>query len=384
MRSDDNILPPGHDPANRHGFSQDEKTAVSSTSKNQPISQTAGDAFAAEKKKPRTLGLKLFDLALYPFLTNFVVFGMSVGTTYLSSHALLNDPTGHKKDRKYLLGKLGGFFYERGEKVRGFFQNTLGRSESTAKNANMVFWSYVDGTLISPLVKLLEDRREVISRWVDDKLGTAPDDLSVYDAEPKQSWASVIGGRLATASLVVPTAILLNNIPISAPKMKNGEMKPDNLNDFLFHNPGAKAGRWVAENKPGIVSRFPNLKIPELFSTGFFEFVYTGICTAGLYISSRLFARWGENKHSAENTGAKDANGHPELSYGDRDIRTLAKTREAEKANDRHEQETVRHNSFSDKASVSRRAIEQENNSFAANELSKRMSKADAAYQAQL
>lgn len=221
------------------------------------------------KEKPRrTTGLRIFDVFLYPFLTNFVVFAISMAATYLTSHGADKSGSG-----KLIYGKAGEFFHSRGEWLVGRLQR-LGLKRGQADMAKMVFFSFADGTLVAPFVKLFEDRREKLAKKIDDKLGTTPRDTSVYDAEPRQSWTSVITGRLATASIVVPTAVALD---------KTG------LNDRLFSEPGRKAGEWIA-HKPGIAKWFGKLDTPGLFKTVFFEAFYTSVCTAGLYFSSRLLA----------------------------------------------------------------------------------------------
>lgn len=211
----------------------------------------------------RTKGLKIFDAFLYPFLTNMGVFVTSVVATYLTSHG---DKTG---------GQVGKFFFKRGQWLTNQMTEKLHWKPATADMAKMVTFSFLDGSLMAPLVKMLEDRREKFARKLDTVLGTKPEDESVYAAEPKQSWLSVLGGRLGVVSIVVPTAVALN---------KTG------LNDKLFSNPGKKTGEWVAK-KPNLAKYFGSLDIPGLFRTTFFEFFYTSVCTAGLYFSSRFLAR---------------------------------------------------------------------------------------------
>jgi hypothetical protein len=225
------------------------------------------------KKKHRTTGLRLFDVFLYPFLTNFCVFVISVVATYLTSHGNEVGKAGS------FTRKVGHAFQVRGEWLVGKFQK-LGMSKGAADMAKMVFFSFADGSLIAPLVKLLEDRREKISRWIDTKLGTKPKDESVYAAEPKQSWWSVLSGRFATVSIVVPTAVLLEKM---------------GWNDKLFSNPGFKAGEQIAK-RPNFAKWFGKLHIPGLFKTVYFEAFYTSVCTAGLYFSSRLIATFTSRK----------------------------------------------------------------------------------------
>jgi hypothetical protein len=164
----------------------------------------------------------------------------------------------------------------------------------------MVLFSFADGSAIAPMVKLLEDRRGKISKWFDDRLGTTPEDeIAAYKAEPKQSWFSVIAGRIAVLSIVVPTAYILG---------KTG------LNDVLFNNPGKKFGAWMAK-KPNLAKHFTKWDIKELGRVGVFEGFYTSVCTAGLYVVSRFLARATGRKKSGEITSILDDNGNGFVSH---------------------------------------------------------------------
>ncbi len=220
------------------------------------------------QKQARTKGMKVFDTLLYPLLTNFAVTALSVFFTYQTSHG---------NPKKFLFGGDKNWFMKRGESLRGFFEKWM--SKESAKNAVMVFFSFLDGSLMAPVVKMFEDHRNDISKWFDQKLGTTPKDLSVYEDEPKQSWGSLLAGRAAAAGTIVPVAILLNRL--------GGEIS---LNDRLLNNPGAKLGAWVKDKFPIIQRTFKGLNIPGLFKTLLFEVVYTALTTTALYFSSRFFA----------------------------------------------------------------------------------------------
>lgn len=229
----------------------------------------------ARPPQPRTPGLKAFDVLLYPIFTNIAVFGISVAATYLTSRGAERTAQGALR-----YGKIGEWFQSRGEKLVKTFKS-MGMGEQAADMSKMVFFSFVDGSLMAPFVKLFEDRRERIGRALDEAMGTKPADESVYAAEPKQTWLSVLGGRFVTASIVVPTAVLLQ---------KTGH------NDTLFNKPGEQVGKWL-EKQP-IAKQFGSLDVKELTRISFFEAFYTSVCTAGLYLSSRCIARiTGDKKH---------------------------------------------------------------------------------------
>jgi hypothetical protein len=242
-----------------------------------------------QEKEPvkRTPGLKLFDVVLYPIITNLAVFGISVGATYLTSRG--GDRT---KEGKLIYGKVGEFFQKRGDWLMEKFKST-GMTHNQADMSKMVFFSFLDGSIMAPFVKLVEDRREKIGKWFDDKMGTTPENDDAYKAEPKQSWLSVLGGRFITAGIVVPTAVALD-------KIKPGGIS---LNDRMFNNPGKSIGEWAAK-KPSITKWFGKLDVREIFRVSIFEAFYTSVCTAGLYVSSRFIARKTEKKPAAEDTPA--------------------------------------------------------------------------------
>lgn len=219
--------------------------------------------------KLRTPGLKIFDVLLYPLFTNVGVFGLSVAATYLTTRGGDRNAAG-----KLIYGKVGDIFQKRGDWMVGKFKS-VGMTHGQADMSKMVFFSFLDGSLMAPFVKMFEDRREKIACAIDRQLGTKPEDLSVYAEEPRQTWLSVLGGRLATVAIVVPTAVALE---------KAG------LNHTLFNKPGMQMGAWLAE-KPLVKKLFGKLDVKELSRIGLFEAFYTSVCTAGLYGSSRYIAR---------------------------------------------------------------------------------------------
>lgn len=243
---------------------------------------------AAPKKHKRSPGEKFVDFLAYPLVNNTSVFIISVIATYLTSE-------GHKFGKEGSAArKVGSWFHRRGNWIVEKFEG-LNFTKDQAEMSKVVFFSFFDGTFIAPFVKLLEDRREKIAKWFDNKFGTKPSDDFVYKVEPKQSWGTVISGRLLTSLIVVPTAVALDcTRKTSAGEWvwKRGEkaLGENSLNDILFRNPGFKTGEKIAE-RPGLAKYFGKLHVPELFKTVYFEFFYTSVCTAGLYVVSRLFAK---------------------------------------------------------------------------------------------
>lgn len=283
----------------------------------------------AKVKPRRTPGLRLFDIGLYPLLSNFAVFAVSVLFTFLTERG------GDKRANGDLVyGKIGKFFQARGVWLEDKFQKKMGMSADSAKMGKIVFFSFFDGSLMAPLVKLLEDRREKIAYWIDEKLGTVPENMSPYEAEPKQSWWSVLGGRFLTAGIVVPIAMVLDKKKFYRPAagghilgndpdaiiLGSKTLEPNkSLNDILFNDPsvkhaekftGAKTriGRFIEKItgvapseqvtattvKNNITSEITssqgNLAFATVAKMTYFEAFYTSVCTAGLYVSSRILA----------------------------------------------------------------------------------------------
>lgn len=261
-------------------------------------------------KQKSTFGIKVFEGALYPFLANTAVFGISVGFTYLTKH-----------------GKEGGFFRSRGEETVKWFEGAnsikLGNpfknnetllglknifkdknhllefktpvklSSDSADMAKMILYSFVDGSAIAVLVALAENYSIPIAKWIDKKAGTQPPDDSPYEAHAKhpQTIWTILGGRLTTAGIVVPTAVLLDKTRLKI-------LGNRSLNDVLFHTPGEKLGEYINTHFPQFRENIakvwpkdlPPLDLPYLGKTVLFEAFYTSVCTLGLYGSSRILA----------------------------------------------------------------------------------------------
>lgn len=247
---------------------------LDNTSVNAPQAPTQSQLFAQNKpeKAKRTLGLRLFDNLLYTVLTNTSVFLMSVGFTYMTKHGRTIGADGSKTRA------VGTWFAKRRDPILKGFEK-IGVKGRAAEDATTVLFSFVDGTLFAPLVKLIEDRREKIAYKIDSALGTTPDNMSAYDAEPKQSWRSVIEGRLATSAIVVPIAIAME---------KTGG------NNAIFYRAGNKLAGFVRETLPKLDQWLTKKTIHHkeyFFQTSVFETFYTSVCTVGLYIMSRGIAR---------------------------------------------------------------------------------------------
>jgi len=229
-------------------------------------------AQTAPTKPKRTLGLRLFDNFLYTFFTNTSVFLVSLGFTYMTKHG---KTVGAENS---ILRNVGTWFAERREPIMNGLKKLGIKSEQAREDFTTVIFSFVDGTLFSFLVKPLEDRREKIARKIDDALGTTPENLKAYEAEPKQSWRSVIEGRALTSAIVLPVAFAME---------KTGG------NKAIFYRAGDKMANFVKTSLPKLDVWLGKKTIHHknyFFQTGVFEAFYTSVCTIGLYFISRAVA----------------------------------------------------------------------------------------------
>lgn len=255
---------------------KDSKPATGATPEAAPLF----DDSASKPAPGRTFGLRAFDAFLYPGVTNVGVFAVSVFFTYLTNRG---EHFGRDGSSARWIGE--NIFKKRGEWMKQSFMSA-GLGEESANNAKMVFWSFIDGSLLSPFVKWFENDRTNIARSIDKLAGTEPDDDSVYTAEPKQTWGSILGGRLVTAIPVVLTAVQLDKAGA------NGK----SFNQKLFYEPGIQLGNWFAKTNPKIAAKFSKETFHELSKVTLFEVFYTSVCTTGLYVASRAIASFTDRR----------------------------------------------------------------------------------------
>jgi hypothetical protein len=257
----------------------------------------------AKKEYKQTFGMKVFDVALFS-LNNILVFAMSVYLTILTD----SPPN---KAKNWFERKMK----QRGDLVENFLHEKFNFSKDSANVGKMVFWSFADGTIILPILKLIEDRKAQISRGIDTMFGKTPEDDSVYDAEPKKSWKSFLIGRALVAGIVVPTAVVLDRYKPKATVVdKEGNIQKDQngkrikanqkFNDVLFHNNGALIGKKMSESDRPFAKWVTSIvgkdNMATLFRTSAFEAFYTTVCTVGLYFASRFIARKDDKKREAK------------------------------------------------------------------------------------
>ncbi|MES2983867.1 MAG: hypothetical protein V4735_01615 [Pseudomonadota bacterium] len=222
-----------------------------------------------EAKPKRTLGLRLFDATLYGAFFNSTVFAASTAFTYMTKYG---NTVGKEASA---LRSVGNFFYKRRQPILNGFRKIGVKNETAADMFTTVLFSFLDGSIFAAMVKPLEDYRERIAFKIDNLLGTTADNLKAYDAEPKQTWGSVLGGRGKTSLIVLPVALI---------------MEATGGNKKIFYNGGDKLEKLV-EKFPTLNAKFTGLASKNyLFQTVVFEAFYTTVCTAGTYLFSRRIA----------------------------------------------------------------------------------------------
>ena len=232
----------------------------------------------------RTLGMKIVDSVLYGAIVNTAVLVISVVATYLTTHG------GKKNDKGELVyGAVGQWFNKRGEDFIDLLtDNKSGKgwvkSTKTADEYKQIAFSFLDGSVMAFPTALMENHSMKVARWVDDRLGTTPEDKSVYENQPKKTLRDILIGRAATLAFVLPTAKMLSK--------KSNEDGARSFNDVVLNEPGEAVGKFINKHT-GIQEKLPNIDVAGVAKTTVFEGFYTAICTVGLYvfsgISSKLF-----------------------------------------------------------------------------------------------
>lgn len=247
-----------------------------------PADHPTLEASEQAQKKHRTTGNKIFDLVVYPGIAfGLVMVACTKGLNYVKTGK------GQQPFEEHVVGPLTSFY----KKIPIYGNRPEAAIHDDANNHGKVGVSFLIGTFLMIPIKLLEDRRDQISKWFDKVFSTEPKNMNDYKPEPKQSWKSVLGGRGITFLSVLGLSSIV----------------------------GGSRTEWV-ENQ--VSSRFAGGlqgvalgKIPEdrlekiRHNTKFltFELFYTALCTVMVYALSRLIASKDDKKHEAQaSTAASD------------------------------------------------------------------------------
>jgi hypothetical protein len=228
-----------------------------------------------------TIGLDVFDNFLFNG-ANLAVWGLSVYSTYQSNFT----------DDKNWFSDRSKEFTSWLQKDNWAHTNKIIQNQQTAKNFNMVAWSFADGLVALPVIAAFKAQRTHIAKAIDNIMGTKPQDESVYENQPQEGLKSVIMGRVVAFCTVMPTFFLLNK------KGENGE----SLNDQMFE----KSGNWLNDSNMLGISNFLKKRgfndnqVSGLINSGVFETFYTTICTLVLFAVSPIIAKLDDHRQQQE------------------------------------------------------------------------------------
>jgi hypothetical protein len=247
------------------------------------------------EKPERTFGLKAVDGLIYPIINYGGVFALSVGSLYLGKHGAevadyFDDIAKNHADDKLISGVSliaswgAENFQKRSSGIDNWLVDNVGMNQQSAEVTRMVVTSFVDGCFFLPAVKWLEDRRIGLAKAIDNVAGTRPDTDAVYEAEPNKTWGDLIIGRAATAAIVVPTAVILDKVPINI----GGNNQP--LNQYLFYDQADNVQNFLQQNIPSITEKLTEEQLNTISQNVLFEGFYTMVCSVGLWGASSFLA----------------------------------------------------------------------------------------------
>lgn len=235
---------------------------------NTNISQTESKQDAPlpkqEEHKKRTTGNVVFDLLVYPSIAFGAVFAFSIWMLHTT---------------KFGNGKFRQKYDSVVEGTAKWFGETLFKGQSAealhkkADNYISVLVSFAAGTVLIAPIKILEDYRGRISHKIDKFFDSEPRDPSHYLQEPRQSWASVMGGRAITFGTVLGLATLAG---------KHINRGADHVADKIAWE---YKQHW---NVRATKAQVKNVKSWSFVSA--FEGFYTALCAALIYVFSRGLA----------------------------------------------------------------------------------------------
>ncbi len=197
-------------------------------------------AIEAEKKPKRTFGNKLYDFLVFAPIAWGGVWISSAATGYQALH-------GTNKNFNWLrtMNKNVGEWIHK-TLARTVMKNSSPEDvEGMAKNLGFTFILGMGSHPLMGPIKWLEDHRQSNAAKIDKMLGTTPPDGQAIKQEPKQSWASVISGRMASwATAFVALAAMGPKFT----KQLNDAVGERVTNKWMSFRPGdnrVKVNRWA-------------------------------------------------------------------------------------------------------------------------------------------
>lgn len=219
-----------------------------------------------EKAKKRTLGNKIYDFGVFGSIAWLGVSTMSALTAHEAMHG--NNP------RFNWLRTVNNTVFK---SISSFLSKSVMKKskketvDAVANHTTMVFTLGMGGhTLMAP-IKWLEDNRQSNAAKIDKMLGTNPPDAKEIADEPKQSWKSVLSGRMLSWSMAFATVLA------AGPKLVN------KVNDY-FGKKGEEAWmKFRPKSNHDSVKKWSNLIA--------FDLIFTAVTAAVTYAFSRFVAK---------------------------------------------------------------------------------------------
>lgn len=225
---------------------------------------------ATEKPKKRTLGNKIYDFGVFGSIAWAGVSAMSALTAHEAMHG--NNPKFNwlRVVNDKVFKGISGFLSK--SVMKNAKKETI---DGVAKHTTMVFTLGMGGhTLMAP-IKWLEDNRQSNAAKIDKMLGTTPPNAEDIANEPKQSWKSVISGRMLSWSMAFASVLA------AGPKLVN------KVND-CFGEKGAAA--WV-KLRPRVRSEAELKSVRKWSDLIAFDLIFTAVTAAVTYAFSRFVAK---------------------------------------------------------------------------------------------
>jgi hypothetical protein len=226
-------------------------------------------------KKRRTFGNKLFDWLVYPSIA-------WLGNSALGVYITHETGKGNEFAAFKWIRQANDKFYEKfNQSVESGIMKNVIKDKSPenikawAGGISTYFLLSLGGTLLMWPIKAMEDNRKKLAAKLDNTFGTTPPDQKEIEKEPKQSWFSVLSGRVLSVSIGFAAFLA---------------MTPKNAD---------KASKWFGEKvTSGLSKVFKNAdkkNMREWMDIAAFDIVFTSITAAVTYMFSRFVAKKTQN-----------------------------------------------------------------------------------------
>jgi hypothetical protein len=226
-----------------------------------------------EPKKHLSKGDTLFDRLVYTGLNNILTFVLSLGIAYGLKHGFKKTGAGNPASNAW---------FEKASKTLGEGLDKI--STGLGKNAPRIMMTSalgVGGTLMIAPIKFLEDRRTQLVDRLNKMVGDTTDPAQLKEA-PKQTWGSLILGRVAAWSVVFASLT-------GAEKLLGADRFTRFSDSFAEHVVAKPLGKSIKiHGKETAQFRLGNIAAIDLFATI--------AATLVLEISSKFFAGRREEK----------------------------------------------------------------------------------------